>query len=232
MRSLAARILPRSLYEVASIVKRHRASVRRDLAIKAELDRYTLDPELIRNLKIVPDRDALLREIPKGGVMAEVGVAHGDFTRQILDICQPRKLYLIDLWSADSARYADLMEKVRARFEAEIESGVAEILHGYSWDMLATLPDGSLDFAYVDAAHDFESVEHDLAACEPKMKQGGIIAGHDYTRWSGNGLHRWGVVEAVNEFANRRRWEMRFLTNEPGRHLSFALKRATEAGSA
>lgn len=210
-------------------MKRHRVSVKRDLAIRAQLDRYTLDPELIRNLKIVPHREALLGLVPRGGVMAEVGVAHGEFTRRILDICRPRKLHLIDLWAVDSARYANLMDKVRTRFEAEIESGVADILRGFSWDLLASLPDGSLDFAYIDAAHDFDSVARDLAACEPKIAADGIIAGHDYTRWSGNGLHRWGVVEALNEFANRRRWEMRFLTNEPGRHLSFALKRAVRA---
>lgn len=51
--------------------------------------------------------------------------------------------------------------------------------------------DGSLDFVFVDAAHDYESVKRDVAAWLPKVKPGGCIAGHDYSAP--------GVSAAVNE---------------------------------
>lgn len=41
--------------------------------------------------------------------------------------------------------------------------------------------DGQVDFVFVDAAHDYEHVRADILAWLPKVKRGGIIAGHDYT---------------------------------------------------
>lgn len=54
------------------------------------------------------------------------------------------------------------------------------------------------DFVFIDAAHDYESVKADIAAWWPKVKPGGILAGHDYCEaWPG-------VKQAVDEaFPNR-----------------------------
>jgi predicted O-methyltransferase YrrM len=62
-----------------------------------------------------------------------------------------------------------------------------------SWDGAKHYEDESLDFIFIDAAHDYESVKKDITAWFPKIKKGGIISGHDYS-WSP------GVREAVNEF--------------------------------
>lgn len=50
---------------------------------------------------------------------------------------------------------------------------------------------GSLDFVYIDAAHDYENVKRDILCWLPKIKLGGAIAGHDITIP--------GVAQAVNE---------------------------------
>jgi hypothetical protein len=39
---------------------------------------------------------------------------------------------------------------------------------------------GSLDFVYLDADHCFESVWQDLSVWYPKVRIGGILAGHDF----------------------------------------------------
>ena len=62
-----------------------------------------------------------------------------------------------------------------------------------SWDGAAFYEDNSLDFVFIDAAHDYESVKKDINAWFPKIKKGGVIAGHDYT-WCAD------VQKAVNEF--------------------------------
>jgi predicted O-methyltransferase YrrM len=62
-----------------------------------------------------------------------------------------------------------------------------------SWDGAKHYKDNSLDFIFIDAAHDYKSVKKDINAWFPKLKQGGIIAGHDYT-WCED------VRQAVNEF--------------------------------
>jgi hypothetical protein len=54
------------------------------------------------------------------------------------------------------------------------------------------IKDESLDFVYIDALHDKQSVLDDITAWEPKVRIGGIVAGHD---WG----HR-GVTDAVMEF--------------------------------
>lgn len=43
-----------------------------------------------------------------------------------------------------------------------------------------TYKDNSLDFVFIDASHDFKSVLEDVHSWFPKVKKGGIIAGHDY----------------------------------------------------
>jgi len=55
--------------------------------------------------------------------------------------------------------------------------------------------DESLDFVFIDAAHDEQSVKDDIIHWLPKVKKNGILAGHDYD-WSG-------VKSAVHYFFNK-----------------------------
>lgn len=51
----------------------------------------------------------------------------------------------------------------------------------------------SLEFVFIDGDHSYESVKEDILAWLPKVKRGGILAGHDYTvDWPG-------TIKAVNE---------------------------------
>ena len=66
----------------------------------------------------------------------------------------------------------------------------------YSPQAADSFVDESIDLVYIDALHDYESVSADIRAWYPKVREGGIIAGHDYL------LSSWpGVVAAVDEFA-------------------------------
>lgn len=56
--------------------------------------------------------------------------------------------------------------------------------------------DESVDFCFVDASHVAENVKLDIEAWWPKIKQGGILGGHDYS---------WGSVRGVtNDFAKEK----------------------------
>lgn len=51
--------------------------------------------------------------------------------------------------------------------------------------------DRSIDFLFIDADHTYEGVREDIMLWLPKVKDGGVISGHDYD-WTG-------VERAVNE---------------------------------
>jgi predicted O-methyltransferase YrrM len=64
-------------------------------------------------------------------------------------------------------------------------------LRGISWEMADKVEDGSLDFVFIDADHEYESVIRDIKAWAPKVKPGGLVSGHD--------THFPGVLKAINE---------------------------------
>ena len=43
----------------------------------------------------------------------------------------------------------------------------------------ATITDGYYDAVFIDATHTYKAVLHDIVTYQPKVKKGGIIAGHD-----------------------------------------------------
>jgi len=46
------------------------------------------------------------------------------------------------------------------------------------------ISDGSVDFIYIDAGHNYEAVKQDILLWKPKLKTVGIMAGDDY-EWPG-----------------------------------------------
>lgn len=182
-----------------------------------------LEQKHIANLRIVLNREAFLEAMPKGGIVAEAGVDHGDFSARILSITRPKKLHLIDVWS--SKRYHDGLQKhVRDRFATQITAGQVQIDLGLSTEVLPGYPDGYFDWIYIDTDHGYRVTADELELSRNKVRRGGIIAGHDYITSNFNGGVRYGVVEAVHEFCVRHDWELILLTHETDRHLSFAIR--------
>ena len=154
----------------------------------------------VQSCQVYSDRQSLIASFPKNAIVAEVGVALGDFSADILRYTEPEKLFLIDAWKMNHPHYGEGgFEKVKKRFTSEIASGRVQVQRGYSFDRLAEFKNHFLDWVYIDAAHDYRSVTKDLNISYNKVKSGGIISGHDYHRWGKNGK-RFGVLEAVNKF--------------------------------
>jgi len=64
-------------------------------------------------------------------------------------------------------------------------------IKGCSHDVASQFEDESIDFGFLDGNHTYEHLKKDIELWYPKIKKGGILAGHDYT-WGG-------VARAVNE---------------------------------
>jgi SAM-dependent methyltransferase len=176
-----------------------------------------------RNCRVLPTRTHLLEHLPADGVVAEVGVASGDFTKEILARCQPAKLHLIDTWESD--RFQPGLEHVRQRFSDELARGQIVVSQGLSTECLAEFPATYFDWVYIDTDHSYPTTRAELRLAADKVKPGGFIAGHDFTR--GNPVRgvTYGVIQACNEFCVNERWEYAFVTLEPSGHFSFALRR-------
>jgi hypothetical protein len=69
------------------------------------------------------------------------------------------------------------------------------IIKSISWDAASRYDDNSLDFVFLDAGHNYESVKKDIQAWLPKVKVGGILAGHD---WLLEGVKK-AVLELIPE---------------------------------
>jgi hypothetical protein len=175
---------------------------------------------------VLPNRDVLLRRLPSNGMVAEVGVADGKYSLKILEINRPAKLILIDAWGmAPGSAYGEAgYESVQANLGQEIQDGLVCINRGMSWERLEQLPDNYLDWIYIDASHDYDSVKRDLEMAKTKVKGDGFIAGHDYVRWGRFG-GRFGVLEAVNEFCLTHDYEVAYLTLESNYNWSYALRK-------
>jgi len=59
--------------------------------------------------------------------------------------------------------------------------------------------DQTLDFVFIDAMHDYESVRSDIIAWFPKVKVGGIISGHDFNHEMDANGQDFGTGKAVRE---------------------------------
>ena len=185
----------------------------------------SLSEQHLQSCRVYPNRRALIANFPHNAVAAVVGVASGDFSSVILETSRPKQLLLIDAWSmAGHPNYGDGgYQGVKERFQNEIESGRVHILRGYSYDKLMELEDRSLDWIYIDVAHDYYSVKNDLNIAFHKVKNGGIISGHDYHRWGRFGK-RFGVLEAVNEYCIQNNMTFIGLSLENDLNWSYALK--------
>lgn len=91
----------------------------------------------------------------------------------------------------------DLIDKHR-KFESDdlftmfwrnvepVKQGITKIWAGDSIKVAQDFQDNSLDFVFIDANHEYEAVKLDIETWLPKVKVGGVLAGHDHSPdWPG-----------------------------------------------
>jgi Methyltransferase domain len=135
-------------------------------------------------------RGQLLAKMPKGAIVAEIGVWEGNFSQRILEICEPKELHLIDPWmympefgntGFGRKKNEFLMEQKYQDVVAKFAGDTRVHIHrATSADALATLPDGALDWVYIDGNHNAPFIDNDLAMCLNKVKADGHITGDDF----------------------------------------------------
>ena len=134
---------------------------------------------------------------------AEIGVWKGAFSEALCKANPGLRLLCVDPWASYEAwRDPKNVKEQMAAAEREARIRLApygcEIVKAFSVDAARAVPDGSLDFVYIDANHGKEAVLQDLEAWAPKIRSGGLVSGHDYHR--GDKHKHLHVIEAVNEY--------------------------------
>lgn len=185
--------------------------------------------EMFSIIKKITYRDELptvLKILGLNNRMCELGVQNGGFLWKLMTISRPKYLLGIDVWDNKLSPYwtQEAHDKcynhVLTSFKkAESWTGVfADIVKGDHSVIYSDYEDGSFDFVYIDSDHCYEPTQRDIAQWWPKVKVGGIIAGHDYKHRSGISKlgipFKWGVVEAVNEFVAENNIKYFHLTDE------------------
>lgn len=184
--------------------------------------------EHIAAARLLVDRDMLLEELPKQIITCEVGVAFGGFSRRIVDIVQPRRHVMIDSWNMPGRYDHEARAEVERVFAAELADECAMIIPTDSVAGLLLLPANSIDFIYLDSDHSYETTRKELLIARDKLAPGGIIAGHDYKDGvfmpGERKFHKFGVIQAVNEFMAETGFRLKYLTLEQDQPHSFALQ--------
>jgi len=117
----------------------------------------------------------------------EVGVFRGFFSKDILRLWQGGTLFMVDVWKKMEDDYNDVcnnddhMKYLRDTCDNVQGFEDRAIIIRSTSEIAATLfPDESLDFVYIDANHAYEHVKKDIEIWYPKVRKGGVFAGHDY----------------------------------------------------
>jgi hypothetical protein len=119
---------------------------------------------------------------------AEVGVETGVNASSILKTLSIKTLCLVDPYKPYSDDNGALKHpedyKVLAQKKLRKFKHQTKFYYCSSVEASKLIPDGSLDFVYIDANHSYDSVQKDIDAWLPKVKTGGVLGGHDIS-WAG-----------------------------------------------
>ncbi len=180
-----------------------------------------MTPILLSDRLVLPH---LLNHLGLTGEGCEVGVYSGYFSDIILRHWQGKRLFSIDPYQTFAEKtYRDQSNIDQEEFErvyaqAQAKLGIYKdrslIVRKTSVAAAPDFPDRSLDFVYLDGNHRYESVREDIEAWYPKVKDGGLLAGHDYVEDGITAHGDFGVRKAVAEFSAKYRINI-YQTAEP-----------------
>lgn len=142
--------------------------------------------------------------LPQNMIGAELGVFEGEFSDVLRRSEKFNKLYLVDIFegnmfsgdkNGENGKIINLTNAYNNLSNIYKDDKVVELIRGTSFDFLQKLDNDFLSFVYIDADHSYEAVKKDLEISRVKVKNNGIISGHDYDE-----SQFYGVFLAVNEF--------------------------------
>lgn len=117
-------------------------------------------------------------------LIVEVGSCWGWFAYRAATQCTEATIYCIDPWlnDATSVRQYHGGEKNFWDWSLNVKKWLGDRvigLRGVSNDFMSMFEDESVDLCFIDADHHREAVYSDCMAWWPKIRDGGVLVGHD-----------------------------------------------------
>lgn len=166
----------------------------------------------------------LIKQLPVGAVVAEVGCHRAYFAIEILNECpNVAKLICVDRWKKATS-YSDPLSdddheanfrEAKHHCRGHLPSGRVRFVRGDSLHVAEhdrTIP--PLTAVFVDADHSYAACLADLIAWSKRLKPDGVLLGHDYTENEQAKKWGFGVIPAVTDFCRDHGWELTALTAE------------------
>ena len=163
-----------------------------------------------------PRADFVRSVLARGGIGAELGVHRGDFAAELLELAEPTRLHLIDLWylfgrewhwgEGEERSTIGALKRILDRFEEELVAGRVVLHIGDDLELLPSFPDAYFDWVYLDSIHVYEHAIRELGLLATKVRPGGVIAGDDWIEDPDHPHH--GVTRAVRKFVESGRGEL------------------------
>lgn len=126
----------------------------------------------------------------RGGVFVEVGSWKGRSTSFVGRVCNENgtRLVCVDHWAGSDdtlrSRYAEALavEDVEQTFRSNMrELGIeVEVMVASSREAAERFERRSVDRVFLDGSHDGPSVTEDLELWSERLREDGVLAGHDY----------------------------------------------------
>jgi predicted O-methyltransferase YrrM len=136
--------------------------------------------------------------LPRGAHIVEIGTDCGRSalflaSRLLAHGNDKARIYTIDPWWFEPDRPLAAPRGIRGpKLRVLVGAATDEELHliyplrAESPGVAKLFDDASLALVFIDGAHDIESVRADIRAWKPKIRPGGLLAGHDYSlAWPG-----------------------------------------------
>ena len=141
---------------------------------------------------------------------AEIGVNKGYNAAYIFQVIKPKLLYLIDPWNGFfDPGSGEIVGEAQYLLTGELLRDLPyKIIRATSEIAVKDFQDGTLDFCYIDGAHNYQSVLLDITLWYPIVRKSGIISGHDFSPASPQ------IIQAVEEFCRRNNISKIFFSSE------------------
>lgn len=128
----------------------------------------------------------VINSLGKNLVGLELGVARAETSTYLLENCPNIKTYYcVDPWQPYqdwngpiTQEFIDNMKKT-ALDNLSFFGKKVNLIEDYSHNAAKKIKDNSLDFIFIDGDHAHEAALFDMTTFWPKVKKGGLFAGHD-----------------------------------------------------